>query len=70
MTSDTRRTMVPLIEAGALLGLHRTATYNAARTGHLATGVRVLRVGRRSLAVPVTDLERALGRPLDADQRP
>ena len=42
-------------EAGRILGVGRTAAYEAARTGEIPT----IRIGRRIL-VPVTALERLL----------
>lgn len=47
-------------EASRLLGVSRSAAYAAAQSGHLATGVRVLRVGSR-MVVPRIDLESVLG---------
>lgn len=47
-------------EASRLLGVSRSAAYAAAKSGHLATGIRVLRVGSR-MVVPRIDLESVLG---------
>ena len=47
-------------EASSLLGVSRSAAYSAAKSGHLATGIRVLHVGSR-MVVPRIDLESVLG---------
>ena len=46
--------------AATLLGVSRSTAFRAASTGHLAPGIRVLRVGHR-LVVPIADLESKLG---------
>jgi hypothetical protein len=46
--------------AGRALGLSRDHAYDLARTGELAPGVPVLRVGRQYV-VPTAPLRRALG---------
>lgn len=56
--------VIPLLLAGRLLGIGRTAAYSGAKLGELAPGVRVMRAGRKRLVVPIADLERALGRRL------
>lgn len=58
--------VLPVPEAGRLLGLGRSASYEAARRGELPT----LRLGRR-LVVPVARLEAMLGLgPHLGDSRP
>lgn len=47
-------------EAAAILGVSRSTAYEAARSGELTAGVRVIRVGHRML-VPRVDIERVLG---------
>ena len=47
-------------EASGFLGVSRSAAYAAAKSGHLATGIRVIHVGSR-MVVPRIDLESVLG---------
>jgi hypothetical protein len=54
--------VIPLLVAGRLLGIGRTAAYSGAKLGELAPGVRVIRAGRKRLVVPIADVERAIGR--------
>ena len=56
---DRKKLSIP--EAARVLGIGRSAAYQAARAGELPT----IRIGRRVL-VPVVALERVLGR-IDAD---
>ena len=56
---DRKTLSIP--EAARVLGIGRSAAYQAARAGELPT----IRIGRRVL-VPVVALERVLGR-IDAD---
>lgn len=49
-------------QAGELLGLSRTPSYEAARRGDLPT----VRINNR-LYVPVAALEQLLGKPIDVD---
>jgi excisionase family DNA binding protein len=54
-------TMTVTIEQAAnLLGVSRSSAYEAAHSGQLTAGVRVITVGHRML-VPRIDLERLLG---------
>jgi len=55
-----RQTVTTVARAGSLLSIGRTLSYQLAREGELAEGVRVLRVGRK-LVVPVRPLLVALG---------
>jgi excisionase family DNA binding protein len=57
------RTTITIEEAASLLGIGRTAAYEAARRGQLPTR----RLGRR-LLVPVPALLDWLGRPSSTDQ--
>jgi excisionase family DNA binding protein len=47
-------------EAASLLGVSRSTAYEAAKTGQLTAGVRVIKVGQRMLA-PRIDVERIFG---------
>jgi excisionase family DNA binding protein len=51
---------VTIEQAASLLGVSRSAAYDAAKSGELTAGVRVIRVGHRML-VPRIDIERLLG---------
>lgn len=51
---------VGLLKAADILGIARTAAYGAARRGHLAEGVPVIRVGGR-YTVSTAALRRVLG---------
>ena len=59
--SNMDRKTLSIPEAARVLGIGRSAAYQAARAGELPT----IRIGRRVL-VPVVALERVLGR-IDAD---
>jgi excisionase family DNA binding protein len=58
MQRDDERRTYDVEEAARLLGIGRTAAYEAARDGEIA-GVRVIRIGRRML-VPREALDRVL----------
>lgn len=58
--SDTPVVSIP--EAGALLGLSRSAAYRAAKSGHLPT----VYLGERRQVVPTAALRKMLGLDVDA----
>jgi excisionase family DNA binding protein len=64
MTSAT----LTVPEAAALLGISRGAAYEAARSGELAPGCPVIRVGPKRLVVPRVPLYALLG--IAADPSP
>lgn len=65
---DPLTAWVPVAHAAVVLGLGRTAAYRAARSGFLADGIEVVRIGARKWGVPAAHLRRFLGWP--ADGRP
>lgn len=56
----TKPASLPLLYVSELLGIGRRAVYDIARTGELAPGIPVLRVGRQH-RVPTSKVEAALG---------
>lgn len=63
---DTKPATVDVLVAATLFGIGRSAAYDLARTGEIAPGVPVLRVGGR-YRVSTAALEAVLG-DLSADQ--
>jgi hypothetical protein len=64
-TQQPAAAVIPLLVAGRLLGIGRTAAYSGAKLGELAPSVRVIRAGRKRWVVPIADVERAIGRSVE-----